>query len=62
MNVGSNPVAVTSDIVPALNKEFLDMSQNIECRFTLKFVRGMIRTYSQMHRTYKSSQSFGQFG
>ena len=28
----------------------------IECGFTLKHVRDMIRTYSQMHRTDKDSQ------
>ena len=30
--------------------------QTIECRFTLKLVRDMIITYSQMHRTDKYSQ------
>ena len=28
----------------------------VECRFTLKRVRDMIKTYSQMHRTDKYSQ------
>ena len=49
MVVGSNPVAVTQtlDIAPDLTKEFLDIQGTIECRFTLKRVREMIRTYSQ---------------
>ena len=34
-------------------KEFLDIQATIECRFILKRVRGMIITYSQMHRTDK---------
>ena len=41
---------------PASNKEFLDIQATIECGFTLKRVRDMIRTYSQMHRTEKYSQ------
>ena len=46
--MGSNPVAVkTSDFAPALSKEFLDIQATIECGFTLKRVRDMIRTYSQ---------------
>ena len=67
MVVGSNPVAVTSpsDFAPASSKEFLDIQATIECGFTLKRVRDMIKTYSQMHRTDKYSQtaqSFGQLG
>ena len=56
--VGSNPVAVTSpsDFVPASSKEFLDIQATIECGFTLKRVRDLIKTYSQMHRTDKYSQ------
>ena len=56
--VGSNPVAVTSpsDFAPASGKEFLDIQATIECGFTLKRVRDMIKTYSQMHRTDKYSQ------
>ena len=56
--VGSNPVAVTSpsDFAPASSKEFLDIQATIECGFTLKCVRDMIKTYSQMHRTDKYSQ------
>ena len=37
-------------------KEFLDIQATIECGFTLKRVRDMIRTYSQIHRTDKYSQ------
>ena len=55
-----------STLYSCLNvKEFLDIQATIECGFTLKRVRDMIRTYSQMHRTNKYSntaQSFGQFG
>ena len=56
--VGWNPVAVTSpsDFAPASSKEFLDIQATIECGFTLKRVRDMIKTYSQMHRTDKYSQ------
>ena len=42
--------------VPPSSKEFLDIQATIECGFTLKRVRDMIRTYSQMHRTDKYSQ------
>ena len=47
--MGSNPVAVTSpsDFAPASSKEFLDIQATIECGFTLKRVRDMIKTYSQ---------------
>ena len=56
--IGLSPVAVTktSDIAPVSSKEFLDIKANIECRFTLKCVRDMIRIYSQIHRTDKYSQ------
>ena len=49
MVVGSNPVAVTSpsEFAPASSKEFLDIQATIECGFTLKRVRDMIKTYSQ---------------
>ena len=33
-----------------------DIQATIECGFTLKRVRDMIKTYSQMHRTDKYSQ------
>ena len=50
MVLGSSPVAVTStsDYVPASSKEFLDIQATIECGFTLKHLRDMIRTYSQL--------------
>ena len=48
MVVGSSPVAVTktSDFATASSKEFLDIQATVECGFTLKRVRDMIRTYS----------------
>ena len=46
----------SSIISPALSKELLDIQATIECRFTLKRVRDMIITYSQIHRTDKYSQ------
>ena len=56
--VGSSPVAVseTSDIVAISRKEFHEIHANKLCRFTLKLLGVMIRTYSQVHRTDKSSQ------
>ena len=45
-----------SDIAPDLSKVFLDIQATIDCRFTLKYVRDMIRTYNQMHRTDKYLQ------
>ena len=53
-----SPVAVTSpsDFAPASSKEFLDIQATIECRFTLKRVRDMTRTYSQMYHTDKYSE------
>ena len=47
--MGSNPVAVTSpsDFAPASSKEFLDIQATIECGFTLKRVRDMIKTYNE---------------
>ena len=38
----------TWDIVLILSKEFLDIKATIECKITLKHVRGMIRTYNQI--------------
>ena len=35
-----------SDFAPASSKEFLDNQATIECGFTLKRVRDMIRTYN----------------
>ena len=40
----------------ALIKDFPDIQATIECGFTLKRVRNMIRTYSQIHHTYKYSE------
>ena len=58
MVVGSSPVAVTetSDFAAVSSKELLDIQATIECGFTLKRVRDMIRTYSQMHHADKYSQ------
>ena len=41
---------LTSDILPVLSKEFLDIQATMECKFTLKHV-----TYSQLHLTDKYS-------
>ena len=49
-------VQLYSDFPPASSKEFLDIQATMECGFTLKRVRDMTRTYSQMHRTDKYSQ------
>ena len=38
------------DFAPASSKDFLDIQGTIECRFTLKRVLDMIRTYSQNSR------------
>ena len=45
-----------SDIAPVSSKEFLEIQATIECGFTMKRVRDMIRAYSQMHRIDKYSQ------
>ena len=37
-----------SDFAPASSKEFLDIQATIECGLTLKRVRDMIKTYSQL--------------
>ena len=34
-----------------LSKKFLDIQATIECGFTLRHIRGMIRTYNQTQRT-----------
>ena len=44
------------EVFPASSKEFLDIQTTIECVITLKRVRDMTKTYSQMHRTDKYSQ------
>ena len=56
--LGLSPVAVTSasDFAPASSKEFLEIQVTIECGFTLKSVRDMKITYSQMNRTDKHSE------
>ena len=38
-------------LAPVTSKEFLDIQATIECGFTLKCVRDMIRTYSQVIAT-----------
>ena len=38
----------TLDFAPVSSKEFLDIQATIECRFTLKCVRDMIRTYGNI--------------
>ena len=38
------------------SKDFLDIQATIECGFTLRRVRGMIRRYSQLHHTDKYSE------
>ena len=43
-------------MVPASSKEFLGIHATGEFGFTLKLVRDMIKTYSQMHRTDKYSR------
>ena len=45
-----------SDIAPVSSEEFLEIQATIECGFTMKRVRDMIRAYSQMHRIDKYSQ------
>ena len=49
-------ITETSDIPPVSSKKFLDIQANIECRFTLKCLCDMIRTYSEIHRSDKCSQ------
>ena len=55
---GSNPVAVilTLHILPVSSKDFPEIQAIIDCRFTLKCVRGMIITYSQIYRINKYLQ------
>ena len=38
-------VTYTSDIAPVSSREFHDNKAIVECRFTIKRVRGTIRTY-----------------
>ena len=42
--------------MPVSSNEFLDIQVTIECGFTLKGIRDMIRRYIQMHHTDKYSQ------
>ena len=44
-----------SDFAYASRKDFVDIQAAMECGFTPKCILDMIRTYSQMHRTDKSS-------
>ena len=57
-NLGSNHVTVNQilDIDPFSSKEFFDIQATTERRLTLKSVRDMTGTYSQIHRTDKYSQ------
>ena len=59
----SSPVAVTSpaDFPPASSKESIDIQATIECGYTLKRVRDMVRIYSQMNRTDKYSEQRQSF-
>ena len=56
--MGSNfaAVAETLDIASVSNKELLDIQATIECKCTLKRIRGMIIAYSQMSLTDKNSK------
>ena len=58
MVLGSSAVVVSShsDFAPASSKEFPDIQETVKCGFTLKRVRDMARTYSQMHSTDKYSE------
>ena len=49
-------ITLTSDILPVLSKEFLDIQATMECGFTLKHVSDMIKTYCQIHRKDKYSE------
>ena len=59
MVLGLDSVAVTqtSDVAPVLSKKFLNIQATIECKFTLKRIRGMIITFSKMHRGKYSAES-----
>ena len=52
MVISSSAVAVTQtlDFPPVLSEEFLDIQETIDCGFTLKCVRDMIRTYSPIFK------------
>ena len=64
MIVGWRPVAVnyTSDIAAVSSKEVLDIQATIECGFTLKHVRDMIKTYIQPKKYFRPNKKhFAQF-
>ena len=54
--LSSVAVILTSDIASLSIKEFLDIQVSKICGFTLKRVRDMTRSHSQMHRFDKYSQ------
>ena len=58
MVLSSNAAEVTStsDFARASSNKFVDIQASREFGFTLRQVRDMTRTYSQMHRTDKYSQ------
>ena len=49
-------IELCCDTANVLSKKFLDIQTTIEYRFTVKHVRDVIRTYSEMRRTNKYSQ------
>ena len=42
--------------MPVSRKEFLDIRVSVECGFTLKRTRDIIRRHSQMYRADKNTQ------
>ena len=56
LEAGAKSESYTSDFAPTSSKEFLDIQATMECEFTLKRIRDMTRTYSQMQRTDKYSE------
>ena len=58
MALVSSPVVVTksSDFAPSSIKEFLNIQATIELGFSVKNIRDMKRTYSQMDHTDKYSE------
>ena len=60
MFLGSSPIRVisTSNIPPVWSIELFDIQETIECKFNLKQVHDMIRTYGQMHRTDNHSEFY----
>ena len=45
MSAKSTPQILQRDMAPASSKEILDIQATVECGFTLKLVRDMIKTY-----------------